>query len=162
MRIRNTTIACPAPHQRRRRRGGMAVLEMALVLPLMLYMGMGMVEYGQFFYVKNTFQQAARDACRESIRPDATRADPATAATRTLGAAGIAFQASWMTIVDLTAGGTVVSDVSTVPAGDVLRVTLQTTYGSLPSAVRPLSSLSASAGIPSSRAVAASSAGLKE
>jgi Flp pilus assembly protein TadG len=159
-------------HRRRRRgvrgRSGMAVMEMAIVLPVMLYLAMGMVEYGQFFYLKNTFQQAARDACRAAIMPNAQQADPATAATRALAAAGITFQSSWLTITDITPGawggsGTgTVTDVSAVAAGHALTVTVQTTYGGLPDAVRPLSVMSASAGISSSRAIIGSSTGLKE
>jgi len=166
MRSTDTT----APFRRRHgRHGGMAILELAIVLPVMIYLCMGMVEYGQFFYIKNAFQQAARDACRAAIMPNAMQADPATAATRALAAAGITMQASWLTVVDITPAGFgavygtgTVTDVSQVSAGHALQVTLTTTYGSLPGAVRPLSAVSATGGIPSSRAITGISTGLKE
>ncbi len=101
--------------------------------------------------------------------PNAKQADPYTAATATLAAAGVTFQSSWLSIVDITppawgsAYGTgAVSDVSQVPAGHALTVTVQTTYGSLPGAVRPLYAISGGVGIPSSRAIAGSCTGLKE
>ena len=151
-----------------RRRGGMAILEMAIVLPMMLYLAMGMVEYGQFFYLKNLFQQAARDATRAAIMPNAAAADPTTAATRTLAEGGITFQPSWMTMTDITPigwGGStlgVFTDCSTVPAGHGITLTIATTYGALPGAVRPLSNMNAPAGIPAARAIAGSSTALKE
>jgi Flp pilus assembly protein TadG len=142
---------------------------MALVLPALMFLAMGMVEFGQFFYTKNAFQQAARDACRAAIMPNAHQADPYTAATTTLAAAGVTFQNSWMTITDITPagwGGSLgtgpVSDVSTVSAGHALTVAITTTYGSLPNAVRPLYAVSGGIGIPSSRAITGSSTGLKE
>ncbi len=168
------TTRTPHPSRRRRgrrsvRRSGLAILEMAIVLPMMLYLAMGMVEYGQFFYLHNAFQQAARDALRAAIMPNAQAADPATAATRTLAAAGVTFQASWMTLTDITpaswggtAGTGTVTDCSQVSAGHGLTCTITTTYGTLPGAVRPLSSLNAPAGIPSARAIAGASTGLKE
>lgn len=161
--MRNRTVT-----RRPRRHGGMAVLEMAVVLPVLLYLAMGMVEYGQFFYLKTAFQQAARDAARAALMPTARQADPAAAATRALAAAGVPFQSSWMTLTDTTpaswgggAGGTV-ADCSTVAAGHTILVTITTSYGGLPGAVRPLSDLSMPAGIPAGRAIAGSSTGLKE
>ena len=148
--------------------GGNAIIEMALVLPALMFLAMGMVEFGQFFYTKNAFQQAARDACRASIMPNAKQADPYTAATAALAAAGVTFQNSWLTVTDITPGawggtGTGnVTDVSTVSAGHAITVAITTTYGSLPNAVRPLYAISGGIGIPSNRAIAGSSTGLKE
>ena len=45
------------------RRGG-AILEAALVLPILLALSFGMVEYGYYFFVKHTLQGAARDGAR--------------------------------------------------------------------------------------------------
>ena len=169
----NPTTAVQAhPRTRERprpnRRGGNAILEMALVMPMLMFLALGMVEFGQFFYIHNAFQQAARDALRASIMPNAQQADPTTAARRTLAAAGITFQSSWMNIQDITPlgwGGSpvgTVTDVSTVPAGHAITLTITTTYGSLPGAVRPLYAVSGGYGIPSGRTMAGSSSGLKE
>ncbi len=60
--------------RRDRFRRGNAVLEMALVLPILLLLAFGMVEFGYFFYVKNNLQGAAREgSARRSWRPPATR-----------------------------------------------------------------------------------------
>lgn len=152
----------------RRRAGGNAILEMAMVLPTLMFLAMGMVEFGQFYYTKNAFTQAARDALRASIMHNAKQPDPYTAATTTLAAAGITFQSSWMTIVDITPSGWggsygtgAVSDVSAVQSGHAITVTIQTSYGALPNAVRPLYAM-AGVGIPNNRAVSGVSTGLKE
>ncbi len=39
------------------RHGGNAILEMALVLPLLIVLAMGMVEFGQYFYLKQAFER---------------------------------------------------------------------------------------------------------
>ena len=159
----------------RRRAGGNAIIEMWLVLPMLMFLAMGMVEFGQFYYTKNAFQQAARDACRAALMPNAHQADPATAATRALAAAGVTFQSSWLSMTDITPiglGGSTpgpFTDCSTLQAGHAFTLTIQTTYGSLPNAVRPLYAIAGgggwfgiSAGIPSNRAIAGVSTGLKE
>ena len=46
--------------QRRRRRGS-AVLDAALVFPILLSLTFGAIEYGYYFFVKNTLQGAARE-----------------------------------------------------------------------------------------------------
>ena len=46
----------------RRRRGGNSTLEMCLVLPVLLSIAFGVVEFGQYLYVKHCFESAARDA----------------------------------------------------------------------------------------------------
>ena len=152
----------------RRARGGNAIIEMALVFPVLIYLGLGMVEFGQFFYVKNAFQQAARDAGRAAIMPGADQPDPYTAARATLAAAGITFQNAWLTITDITPGGfgsafgsTNVTDCSTVTTGHAMTVTVTTTYMNLPGSVRPLYSTTGT-GIGNGRTVAGQCLVLKE
>ena len=43
---------------------GASVLEMALVLPILLMLSFGVVDYGYYFYVKNTVQGAALAGAR--------------------------------------------------------------------------------------------------
>ncbi len=110
---------------------------MAFALPVLLWLAMGMAEFGQYFYIKSTFQAAARDVARASILSTALTTDPATTATRTLGFANVTFNSSWMTIQDLTAG-TTVTDVTAVAPGHTLQVTLQVNYDQIPNVYRPL------------------------
>ncbi len=117
------------------------MIEMAIAMPVLIVLVMGMAEFGQFFYVRGAFEAATRDAARFAIPGSAQQADPATAATATLAAAGVTFNSSWMSIVDDSAGYSTVADVSVVPAGHILTVYMQANYAALPNACRPLSSI---------------------
>jgi Flp pilus assembly protein TadG len=114
---------------------------MSIVLPVLLFFVLGMTEFGQYFYIRNAFQAAARDVARASCLETAVQTDPATRATITLAQANVTFNSSWMTIVDVTNSNAAVTDVSTVPAGDQLLVTISAQYGSIPNAYRPLYAL---------------------
>jgi len=114
------------------------MVEMAVALPLLLFVAFGMVEFGQYFYIRTTFEAAARDAARAAILETAAKADPTTAATRTLALANVTFNSSWMTIVDYSNSSATVTDCSTIPFGHVLIVTIQATYYQIPNAYRPL------------------------
>jgi len=48
-------------------RGGTAMIEMALVLPLFLTLIMGILTYGDWFFTAHGVQQAANDAARATI-----------------------------------------------------------------------------------------------
>ena len=48
-------------------RCGSALLDAALVLPILLSLMFGTVEYGHFFYWKHTLQGAAREGARTAI-----------------------------------------------------------------------------------------------
>jgi Flp pilus assembly protein TadG len=122
-----------------RRRRGNAILEMAVVLPMLMFLAMGMAEYGQYMYVANVFESAARDVARFTITSNATQGDPVAAATRTFAAANITFNPSWMTIYDDSLmGSPVITDVSQMTAGNNFRVIIQVPYNQIPSSYRPL------------------------
>jgi Flp pilus assembly protein TadG len=117
------------------------MVEMAVFLPLLLFIAFGMVEFGQYFYIRTTFEAAARDAARAAILVNAAQGDPAKAATTTLGLSNVTFNSSWMTIVDYSNGSATVTDCSTVPMGHALIVTIAAYYHQIPNAYRPLYSL---------------------
>ena len=52
-----------------RRPAGGSLVEMALVMPLLIYMAFGLVEFGQFMYIKHAFEAAARDGMRVAVLP---------------------------------------------------------------------------------------------
>jgi len=141
--------------------GGIAILEMAIVLPLLTFLGMGIAEFGQFFYVRHAFEAATRDAARFAIPGSAKQGDPAAAATATLAQAGITFNASMMTIIDCSNWNGTVSDVSGIQSGHILSVYMQATYSALPNAYRPLSSFSG-AGIGSGKVITCQCTMVKE
>jgi Flp pilus assembly protein TadG len=118
-----------------------ALLEVVVVLPVLLYVVLGTVEFGQYFYIRSCFEGAARDAARAAILETAQQSDPATKAAATLLQANVTFSPSWMTIVDYTNSNAVITDVSQVPYGHTLIVTIQVQYRLIPNAFRPLSTM---------------------
>src|SRR5215213_8000388 len=69
-------------------RGGATILEMALTLSILLSLTFGTVEFGYFFFVKNTVQGAAREGARVAITPTASNTDVTTIVNNSLIAAG--------------------------------------------------------------------------
>ena len=113
------------------------MIELIIALPILIFVAMGMAEFGQYFYIKNAFQSAARSAARVACVASALQSDPATAATNALSYAGVTFNSSWMLIIDLSSGS-LVTDVSTIPPGHIFTVIIQQTYDQLPNVYRPL------------------------
>ncbi|MES3152019.1 TadE/TadG family type IV pilus assembly protein [Sphingomonas faeni] len=50
-----------------RDRRGVALIEMAITLPLLLTLLFGILAYGEWFFVSHTVQQAANDAARATL-----------------------------------------------------------------------------------------------
>ena len=72
---------------RKRFRRGSAVLDAALVFPVLLSLTFGSIEFGHFFYVKHTLQGAAREGARAAATGTAY-SEITDATTRCMGAAG--------------------------------------------------------------------------
>jgi len=115
-------------------RRGNAVLEAALVIPILLYLAFGTVELGYFFYVKNNVQGAAREGVRAGIPPGATNTDVTSAISSQMTAAGL--QSSGYTVT------TTPSNVSGLAPGTTVTVQVQCTWGTV--GLRPLQLISAS------------------
>lgn len=111
----------------RRRRGG-AVLETALVLGILLNLAFGTVEFGYFFFVKNSLQGAAREGGRAAIVASATNTDVTTAITNSLDSAGIPSSKYTVTLSP--------SNIATAAAGTQVTVTIAASWGTV--GVRPL------------------------
>ncbi|WP_428969806.1 TadE/TadG family type IV pilus assembly protein [Sphingomonas sp. Xoc002] len=62
---RNRQRLAPTPLPRDRR--GAALIEFALVLPILLTMLMGIVSFGEYFLTAHLVQQAANDAARAAL-----------------------------------------------------------------------------------------------
>jgi len=58
-----------------RRTRGLAILETALILPLLFVLVMGVIEYGWLFFKNQQVSAAARTACRFGITAPATTAE---------------------------------------------------------------------------------------
>jgi Flp pilus assembly protein TadG len=143
-------------------RRGAALVELALSLPILLYIGFGMAEFGQFIYIKHAFEAAARDACRIAITPTATQSQVTTTLTNTLTQANVTYNSSWLTLTDLGPSTTgTITNVANVPLGDEIQLTLSTTYSAIPNVVRPLYSLTG-AGIGTNKTVVGECTMVKE
>ena len=136
----------------RAHRGGIAMLEVIVVLPVLLFLSLGMVEYGQYIYMEHILESACRDATRAAIPATAQSGDPAAAATRTLAQENIPFSSVTLLIQNTATGWATVTDVSTVPAGQNLEVTLTATYSQLPNVYRPFNDLTGH-GIPNNKTI---------
>lgn len=133
---------------------------MAIAFNVLLFLSMGLVEFGQYFYIKHCFEAAVRDGGRYGSMAIATQAQMVSTITLSLQQANVTYNASWLTVTDLTTG-TAVTDVAQATIGDQLQFTLATTYGSIPSAVRPLYSMTGR-GIGTGKAMTATCVMVKE
>ncbi len=105
------------------RRRGAEVLEAALVLPIVLSLIFGMVEFAFYFHVEHTIEAAAREAARTACVASTTEGTTANATAR---------------CNQILSGGNVdpakctlgfSSAPESTPAGNDIQVTLQTTWG---------------------------------
>ena len=74
---------------RLRGRQGSAVVELAVVAPLLFAIVFGLVEFGRALMVEQAMVSAAREACRVAVLAGTTRQDVINRATTSLNAAGI-------------------------------------------------------------------------
>jgi Flp pilus assembly protein TadG len=142
MNMTNTTDRIPAgktsaaPAAPRRRRRGNGVLEAALVLPVLLSLSMGMIEFGQYFYAKHTIQAASRDGARTAILSSVTHSQAVSALQATMTAANIQSSKYTYTFQNAVSPYATISDVGAVAKGTGIRVTVSATVGNV--SVRPL------------------------
>jgi Flp pilus assembly protein TadG len=124
------------------KRRGSGVMEAALVLPVLVYLTMGAMEFGYFFYLKHTLQGAAREGARAAITPGATTTDVSNAVNTAMNAAGfnIATRPGIYTVQVLNAAGSATVDPATATAGTSLQVRVNGSWTSL--GVNPLGNLS--------------------
>jgi len=112
----------PKRFARTNRRGG-SLLELILVLPILLMLSFGVVDYGYYLYLKNTLQGAALDGARAAIPASATNANVTATISSVMTAAGL--QSSGYTVT-LTP-----SDVSTAAAGANVTVQISASWATV-------------------------------
>ena len=99
---------------------GAAIVEMALVLPLLLALLMGVLVYGQYFMLAHSVQQAANDGARASIVGlDAT--DRSVVASRAVARSLQAVRGTHSVAVSETTEAITVAVTFTAPQGSFLR-----------------------------------------
>ena len=102
------------------RRHGGAILETALVLPVLMSITFGGIEFGYYFWVQSTLEGAARNGARAGIVTGAANTDVTTAVNAELTAAGL--NTSAYKIV------TSPTSISTATAGTNITVTVSSTW----------------------------------
>lgn len=118
---------------------GSALLDAALVLPILLSLMFGTVEYGHYFYWKHTLQGAAREGARTAIIANAQNAEVITAVHTAMSAAGI--DPSKYTVKIRNAIDTADVDVKNVTTGNGVLVRVHAQWGTV--GMRPLGLISA-------------------
>ncbi len=108
----------------RRRRGskrrvGAAVVEFAVVLPLLLTILFGIIEYGWIFMIRQTLQTAAREGVRVAVLP--TTVNPYTNVLTRVGEvmAPVGVSTYGVTMTHATVADPVETVVVSVPYADV-------------------------------------------
>lgn len=109
-------------HTARRRDGkrsrAAAVVEFAVVLPLLLTILFGIIEYGWIFMVRQTLQTAAREGCRIAVLQSSTApyADVTARVTTVMAPTGLSYSVN---MTHASAGNPVETVEVTVPYADV-------------------------------------------
>jgi Flp pilus assembly protein TadG len=143
------------------RRSGAAVLELALTLSILFSICYGLIEYGYYFYVKNTMEGAAREGCRAGIVAGASISSGSGSCNSVIAnqlqvanllpsgyatsGSGSSYTIGSYTVTYTDTGPTngstgspaAVSNLSNMPIGDALNVTITANWGTVGQAFRP-------------------------
>lgn len=126
----------------RSRRRGSAVMDAALVFPVLISLTFGSIDFGYFFYVKHTLQGAAREGARASITPGSTNSEVTTAVQQVMTAAG--FVPAKYTVSIRNATDTADMNVSTATAGTGILVKVSANWGTVGTKASPVTIISTS------------------
>jgi Flp pilus assembly protein TadG len=139
-----------------RRRSGTAVLELSLTLTILFLLCWGMVEYGYYFFIKNTMENAAREGCRAGIVSTGTNTTVNQSILYQLQAAGLVSNSVTagstmpctlgnysISATDSTTG-TSVTNCANVNMGDTLTITITATWGTVGAGFRPMALIGSS------------------
>ena len=115
-----------AGRRRRDRQRGAAAVEFALVLPILLLLVLGAIDWGWYFFIDQMVTNAAREGARAgTLLPP----PPTSTSGQAVSAAGAAANA-YLTRVRLSATG-VDASFTTVDGTDAVQVTIRYPVGSL-------------------------------
>ena len=109
---------------------GAAAIELALILPMLVMLLLGMFDYGKYMFVSITATQAVREAARQlaatSVGNCATTAKVNPAITTAQGSSGPA--KTYMGTIGLAAATTVTATCLTSPVDPTWQVSLQVDF----------------------------------
>jgi Flp pilus assembly protein TadG len=103
-------------HRRDGRRRGAEILEAALVLPFVLLLVSGMVEFADYFHLEHNLTSAAREGARAGVPYGATNADVDAAIDKVMNSVGLNKANFDVSITP--------ADVGAAAAGDDVSVTI--------------------------------------
>jgi Flp pilus assembly protein TadG len=133
----NSSTKTPAPFRRRSNRlRGNAVLDLALVMPVLLGLTFGAMEYGYAFYLKHTLQGAAREGARAAVVSGATAQNVQDAVDGAMNTAGFA-QAKYVRPPTVVATNPATTPWTNATAGAQISVTVSATWGTAGVSVLP-------------------------
>ena len=104
-------------------RRGNVLVETALVLPLLLVLTLGLLEYGWLFLKAQQITNASRQGARVGARADATVAEITAAVDGAMAAGGLADSGFALTIIPV--------DPTTLIAGETLTVEISVPYANI-------------------------------
>ena len=137
----NATRTTSRSHRRGGRLGrcsGNAVLDLAFILPILLALTFGAVEYGYALFIKHALQGAAREGARAAIVNGATSAIVQQKVDDAMLVAG--FPQSKYTrppTIETIHNGATTSGMTAAVAGDGIRVTVQAQWSAIGMDVLP-------------------------
>jgi len=99
-----------------RRSRGAEVLEMALMMPILIGLIFGMVEFGYFFYLKHNLQAAAREGARVGSTLNSNDSEAVSRAS------------AFLTSANLSPGS---FSISSTTSGETITVTVEATWGNV-------------------------------
>jgi Flp pilus assembly protein TadG len=111
---------------------------MIVVMSLLLSLIFGSVEFSYYFYVKNTFEGAARDGIRAGVPWNTGNSAITAAITQSLAPTGWSSSSPPYTVAITDTSGNALSNVSTLAAGTEFEVTISATWGVIGNGFRPL------------------------
>jgi Flp pilus assembly protein TadG len=118
------------------------MVELALTLGILFSVVYGTIEFGYYFFVKNTMENAAREGCRAAIVAGGTNATVTTAAiTQMVGSGLLPSGATTMGNYTLTTSPSTISGTS---IGTEVTVTITANWGTVGSGFRPAQIISGS------------------
>jgi len=124
-------------------------LELALTLSILFSICYGTIEYGYYFFVKNTMQSAVREGCRAGIVSGATDSSVTAAALNQLLVAGLVTNSTTVSGSGPYTIGNYTVTISPEPftsmtVGNTLTVTMTATWGVVGQNFRPEGLIAAS------------------
>jgi Flp pilus assembly protein TadG len=121
--MRSETLKCGRGRWRRTTRRGAAVVELAVVTPILLLMMFGIMEFGWTFMMRETMTNAVREAARVRVLQGSTDADARTRFVNAMSGTGLQVTGSNLSITKV---GDVFTCTASIPRSQVSLVGIGT------------------------------------